>query len=188
MERNDLIYDDYKKQYIVREYKHTLANPAIKPERFNDITFATQFVWSLNVSQEYLDDLTREYGYNDPHNINPYNCLEQSVVNVAELLVWDKIFIYHMNKIDSIGHSAENRIIQGRDQTRYLFSPAVFSIIHDPDDLKYFSSLNDAQVFLDSLNIDPVKLQTITDELEIYSSGTASEALAAALMEVSVIV
>ena len=93
---------------------------------------------------------------------------------VSDLLISGKIHLYPLPRQKGDEHAPQKRAIKNSDNVTYLFAEASLLLTSTPKEVKYFSSKEDAEIFIKELNPDNEKLQTIASELEIKIPETAS--------------
>ena len=188
----NIIQDEFGQRYVLKTSAVHFEQSDFKAKSFWNKESTQSFVKRLNVPHGYWRGLLQQFS-----TIPALHSLQEQQVEyyTSELLISGKIHLYPLPKQKSDEHAPQKRAIKSSDDVTYLFAEASILLTSTPREVKYFSSKEDAKKFIQDLNPDDEKLQSIASELDINVPTTASvnpsellAAIVAALVTGTVIV
>jgi len=167
----NIIQDEFGQRYVLKTSSVHFEQSDFKAKPFWNTESTQSFVQRLNVSHGYWPDLLQQFS-----SIPALHTLQKQQIEyyVSELLISGKIYLYPLPKQKGTEHAPQKRAIKSSDNVTYLFAEASLLLTSTPKEVKYFSSKEDAEIFIKELNPDNKKLQTIASELNIKVPTTAS--------------
>ncbi len=168
---SNIIQDEFGQRYVLKTSAVHFEQSDFKAKSFWNTESTQSFVQRLNVSHGYWPGLLQQFS-----TLPALHTLQKQQIEfyVSELLISGKIHLYPLPKIKDDDHSPQKRAIKSSDNVTYLFAEASLLLTSTPKEVKYFSSSEDAETFINELNPGDEKLQSIASELDIKVPTTAS--------------